>query len=342
MAVFTVSPIRGYVTDTFAVDASWSSDLEDSVSALQVRWDWEDDGIWDTNWSTSKTAQHQYPTPGNYTIRLEVMDTGGLTSWMKRDVEVVPGKGFVESTNLGPVFAILALPPLVSLAVVLLLAHWRRLRRPKMSERGPDSSGVDRDTPSRVRDHVERSEHLIPPELEGRKFLVVASVAIALATALPSVMCLRVVHEYETVGFDVNTSIEMPRRVSHVGSWSEKVPLKISVQVLEGFINYLRVEFQMDDKYGTIWSTYCDEVIVSCRVKWPQHFGYAEMVGNRLGTGENISFTFDFFWASIDEENLLGFHTVSLKLSYGISSKSFPWAVNRIREENRTEWVLVV
>lgn len=77
-AYFTASPATGNVTTVFEVNASQSFDLEDPPHDIQVRWDWEDDGIWDTAWSTQRTAQHQYAEPGNYTIRLEVRDTGGL------------------------------------------------------------------------------------------------------------------------------------------------------------------------------------------------------------------------------------------------------------------------
>ncbi len=89
IAVLSVSPSSGNVTTTFAVDASASSDREDSDPALQVRWDWQDDGSWDTSWSSTKTAQHQYVTPGAYTIRLGVQDTGGLTSNVTKQVVVI-------------------------------------------------------------------------------------------------------------------------------------------------------------------------------------------------------------------------------------------------------------
>ena len=54
----------GGTTTTFTVCASVSSDSEDASAALQVRWDWQDDGTWDTPWSPTKTAQHRYPHQG--------------------------------------------------------------------------------------------------------------------------------------------------------------------------------------------------------------------------------------------------------------------------------------
>lgn len=87
-ANFTVEPASGGLSETFTVNASTSFDLDDPTSALAVRWDWEDDGTWDTLWSTTKTEQHQYTSPGTYNIRLQVMDTGGLTNETTRQVLV--------------------------------------------------------------------------------------------------------------------------------------------------------------------------------------------------------------------------------------------------------------
>jgi len=55
---------------------------------LQVRWDWENDGTYDTNWSTTKTESHSYTAVGTYTVRLEVMDTLGLKDTATRQVMV--------------------------------------------------------------------------------------------------------------------------------------------------------------------------------------------------------------------------------------------------------------
>ncbi|MBM3288245.1 MAG: hypothetical protein FJY88_12990 [Candidatus Eisenbacteria bacterium] len=87
-ASFTASPSAGTTSTTFQVNASGSSDAQDAVSVLQVRWDWENNGTWDTPWSTTKTASHLYATPGTKTIKLEIKDTGGLTDTTTRTVTV--------------------------------------------------------------------------------------------------------------------------------------------------------------------------------------------------------------------------------------------------------------
>ncbi len=95
-ASFTVTPANGNATTDFQFDASGSSDAQDPVSTLQVRWDWENDGYWDTGYSTTKTATHCYSTDGTKTINLEVKDTGGLTNTTTRQVTVT-------TANTGPI-----------------------------------------------------------------------------------------------------------------------------------------------------------------------------------------------------------------------------------------------
>jgi hypothetical protein len=76
------------VVDTFNFDASGSSDPEDALSALEVRWDWTDDGIYDTAYDTTKNAENQYLIGGTFTIRMQVRDSGGRTATTTRNVTV--------------------------------------------------------------------------------------------------------------------------------------------------------------------------------------------------------------------------------------------------------------
>ncbi len=87
-AAFTVKPVTATVSTPFTFDASGCSDKEDPVSDLVVRWDWENDGTWDTEFSTSKIATHQYSKEGIYTVKLEVKDTSGLTDSATRRIIV--------------------------------------------------------------------------------------------------------------------------------------------------------------------------------------------------------------------------------------------------------------
>jgi len=102
-ASFTLTPSSGDTTTTFTVNASGCSDLQDTTSALQVRWDWTNDGTWDTSYSTTKTATHSYGTANDYTIKLEVKDTGGLTATTTRSVTVTsaPSAAFTITPTSG-------------------------------------------------------------------------------------------------------------------------------------------------------------------------------------------------------------------------------------------------
>jgi MYXO-CTERM domain-containing protein len=78
-AALVATPEEGDTNTLFQLDASGVSDAEDAVELLLVRWDWEDNGVWDTEYMDQKSAAHQFDTEGVHTIRVEVIDTGGLT-----------------------------------------------------------------------------------------------------------------------------------------------------------------------------------------------------------------------------------------------------------------------
>ena len=79
IAKATVSQAVGNFATAFQFDASASTDAEDALSALQVRWDWNNDGTWDTDYALIKTAAHQYTSAGFYWVKAGVKDTGGKT-----------------------------------------------------------------------------------------------------------------------------------------------------------------------------------------------------------------------------------------------------------------------
>jgi uncharacterized protein (TIGR02145 family) len=90
-AQFLIGTAFGNLTTNFYFDASSSSDREDIIDYLRVRWDFENDGIWDTEYAKAKIVNHLYTTPGTYRIKLEVIDTGGLTDTTSLTVDVSSG-----------------------------------------------------------------------------------------------------------------------------------------------------------------------------------------------------------------------------------------------------------
>jgi len=90
-AAFIVDPNSGDIETVFSVDADASSDVETSAAQLEIRWDWEDDGEYDTVWLTERTNSHQYSAEGWYAIRLQVRDEEGLTDEETHYVSVGSG-----------------------------------------------------------------------------------------------------------------------------------------------------------------------------------------------------------------------------------------------------------
>jgi nitrous oxidase accessory protein NosD len=99
-ASFTVSPPGGGTSVSYAFNASLSSDPQDPQSYIEARWDFENDGLWDTPWSTDKTVQHSYRIHGTYTACLEVRDTGGLTDQTTNQITLVDDLGPVTTCTL--------------------------------------------------------------------------------------------------------------------------------------------------------------------------------------------------------------------------------------------------
>ncbi len=69
----------------FLFDAGLSTDAESPTTALEVRWDWESDGVWDTPFSTEKHAGHLYWNQPSPVVTLEVRDPEGLRNRVVRD-----------------------------------------------------------------------------------------------------------------------------------------------------------------------------------------------------------------------------------------------------------------
>lgn len=114
VARFNVTPSVGDTGTTFIVDASSSFDFEDQIESIVVRWDFNDDGIWETEWTTEKTAQWQYSEPGIHTIRLEVRDSQGLTDNATKEIEV---------TGMIPEFSSVVVPITLMMLLVILITR---------------------------------------------------------------------------------------------------------------------------------------------------------------------------------------------------------------------------
>ncbi len=80
---------RGNVNTVFHFDAGMVKDVEDPTELLEVRWDFTNNGVYDTEYSTDKTAIYQYTETGLYFPVLKVKDTKGMVDSIKKIIVVV-------------------------------------------------------------------------------------------------------------------------------------------------------------------------------------------------------------------------------------------------------------
>lgn len=105
-ASFTIDPGSGDTDTDFSFDASGSSDSESIADSLYVRWDFDNDGTFEVDWTKTKTTTHTYSSAATYTINMEVRDQGGLISSDTKTVVVeaiantAPTASFTSGTDL--------------------------------------------------------------------------------------------------------------------------------------------------------------------------------------------------------------------------------------------------
>ncbi len=88
VAAFSISPEIGVFTETpFQFDASPSTDNLTLDEDMNYRWDWDNDGIFDTGWTHDEITYHNFDIGGGYTrVKLQVMDGAG---WQAEIVDSV-------------------------------------------------------------------------------------------------------------------------------------------------------------------------------------------------------------------------------------------------------------
>jgi hypothetical protein len=89
-AVLEIFPYAGDTTTIFTFDASKSTDAEDVKEKLTVRWDWNNDGTWDTNFQSQLKTAHSFTQTGINHIRMELSDEGGLTQELTDSIRIFP------------------------------------------------------------------------------------------------------------------------------------------------------------------------------------------------------------------------------------------------------------
>jgi len=82
-------PYSGFVGEPITFDGSGSRDSDYYITGYH--WDWTNDGTYDTDWLSEPTTTHAYSTPGSYTLKLEVKDSGDeYGNYIKMAIDTAP------------------------------------------------------------------------------------------------------------------------------------------------------------------------------------------------------------------------------------------------------------
>lgn len=87
VAVFSFTPENADTSTVFTFDASGSSDLEDPISVLLFRWDFEGKYNW-TDPVNNSEANYKFSKPGTYNVGLKVIDTKGWSGEIRKSIIV--------------------------------------------------------------------------------------------------------------------------------------------------------------------------------------------------------------------------------------------------------------
>ncbi len=88
-------PYAGYVNTSLNLSGLKSTDIDGTI--IGYRWDWTNDGTYDTDWSSNGTITHVYPLVGIYTVKLQVKDNDNLTGVDTTTVIIKNKPGIVAS-----------------------------------------------------------------------------------------------------------------------------------------------------------------------------------------------------------------------------------------------------
>ena len=79
-------PYSGLTYKEITFDGSKSTDTDGTI--VGYRWDWTNDGTYDTDWLTTATTKHVYLVAGKYTVNLQVKDNTGANATDRASVDI--------------------------------------------------------------------------------------------------------------------------------------------------------------------------------------------------------------------------------------------------------------
>jgi hypothetical protein len=94
-----VTPTVGATKTNFEINAKGCFDEEDEVEALMVRFDWENDGNWDTDWLIEKRHIRQFEKEGLLSVKMEIIDTDGNKTETIESVRITNSNHLVPTNS---------------------------------------------------------------------------------------------------------------------------------------------------------------------------------------------------------------------------------------------------
>ncbi len=76
-SIFNVAPTVGLTTTRFEFDATQTMLTSNEDHPVLIRYDWQNDGIWDQDYTTNTKITHRFYKPGTYTIKMEARNLSG-------------------------------------------------------------------------------------------------------------------------------------------------------------------------------------------------------------------------------------------------------------------------
>jgi len=81
-------PSTGYINEALIFYADKSYDPDGSITGY--RWDFKNDGLFDTDWGTDVIIDNIFLSPGNYTIKLQVRDNENAMAIAYHNIKIIP------------------------------------------------------------------------------------------------------------------------------------------------------------------------------------------------------------------------------------------------------------
>jgi len=224
---------------------------------LEYRWDYENDGIWNTGFDSNNIGKHAYSKVGTHSYRVEVKSDEGLTDTYVGQVEIIKGEMSVFKTVNSP---------LPSENIRGLAGHentlWIATTGGLVQKEADDWSVYTEDNSGLPGNSFYMAENGLKVDLDGSVWMVhgPTSNGYGLVHFDPSNSEWEVFTRYNSalVGNIVNSVEITPDGTKWVGA--ENQILKIdetgwtSIYQLAGGIEFSRVFSILNDKDGNIWA----------------------------------------------------------------------------------------